>query len=143
MSAHVLVTGVMYRQAEQRTSKTGKAFVTATLRCKSEAAASEWWKVVCFSESACAELLRLSDGDSLSAQGALKLDTYEKDGSTFINRTVIADAVLALRAPPRERKRPEEAPRRPAQAAGRRSSHGMGYHGTDAPAPDLNDDLPF
>ncbi len=143
MSAFVLFTGVMYRHAEQRTSKNGKAFVTATIRCKSEAAASEWWKILTFSESAGTELLRLGDGDSVSVQGSLKLELFEKDGAQLISRTVFADSVLALRAPPRERKRPEEAPRRPAQAAGRRSSHGMGYHGTDAPAPDLNDDVPF
>jgi hypothetical protein len=32
MSAHVLVAGVLFRTPEQRVSKTGKTFTTATIR---------------------------------------------------------------------------------------------------------------
>jgi hypothetical protein len=34
MSAHVLITGTLFRAPEQRTSKNGKPFVTATLKAK-------------------------------------------------------------------------------------------------------------
>ena len=63
-----------------------------------------WWKVLVFSESAGAELLRLSDGDAVSVQGALRVETYDKDGETKISLTCIADAILPLRAAPKERK---------------------------------------
>ena len=53
-----LVTGVLFRAPEQRTSKAGKPFVTATIRAK-DGEASQWWKVAAFSESAQAELMRL------------------------------------------------------------------------------------
>jgi hypothetical protein len=34
MTAHVLVAGQLFREPEQRTSKGGKLFVTATIRAK-------------------------------------------------------------------------------------------------------------
>jgi hypothetical protein len=34
MTAHVLITGTLFRAPEQRTSKAGKPFVTATLKAK-------------------------------------------------------------------------------------------------------------
>jgi hypothetical protein len=37
MTAHVLVTGTLFRPPEQRTSKAGKPFVTATVRAKTVA----------------------------------------------------------------------------------------------------------
>ncbi len=103
MTAHVLVTGALFRAPEQRTSKAGKPFWTATIKAKGDDALT-WWKIIVFSESAGAELLRLSDGDAASVQGALRVETYDKDGETKIGLTCIADAVLPLRAAPKERK---------------------------------------
>jgi single-stranded DNA-binding protein len=56
--------------------------------------------------------MRLTDGDALSVQGALKAETYEKDGATKLSLSVVADHVLALRqAPkPREKTSPSERP---------------------------------
>jgi hypothetical protein len=60
--------------------------------------------VLAFSESVQAELMRLTDGDALSVQGALKAETYEKDGATKLSLSVVADHVLALRKPPKARR---------------------------------------
>ena len=46
MTAHVLVCGQLFRVSEQRTSKAGKPFVTATIRGK-DGDASQWWKGRC------------------------------------------------------------------------------------------------
>lgn len=108
MSAHVLITGTLYRAPEQKVSKAGKPFVVATIRAK-DGDSSQWWKLIVFSESAQTELLRLSDGDAVSAQGALKVETYQKDGETRINLTCIADAVLPLRAAPKKREKGAQA----------------------------------
>ena len=70
MTAHVLVAGTLFRGPAQRTSKTGKPFVTATILAKDWEAA-QWWKVLAFSETVQSELMRLTDGDALSMQGAL------------------------------------------------------------------------
>jgi single-stranded DNA-binding protein len=102
MTAYALVTGSLFRPPEQRTSKNGNPFVTATLKAK-DGDALQWWRVTAFSEATQAELMRLTDGDALSVQGALKVEEYEKDGQKRVSLGVIADHVLALRQPPKQR----------------------------------------
>jgi single-stranded DNA-binding protein len=111
MTAHVLVTGTLYRAPEQRVSKAGRNFVVATLRADYRDRETQWWKVACFSETAQAELMRLSEGDAVSCQGALQVETYDKDGETKLSLSVRADHVLALRQPPRQRERKTEEPK--------------------------------
>jgi hypothetical protein len=65
----------------------------ATLRVK-EGDCSQYWRVLAFSESAQAELMRLGDGEAISVQGALR-ELY-KDGESKLSLSVIADQVLAL-----------------------------------------------
>jgi single-stranded DNA-binding protein len=101
MSAYALIAGQLFRAPERRTSKAGKPFVTATIFVK-DGEAAQWWKLLAFSESAQAELMRLADSDALSVQGQLKAETYEKDGVTRLSLSVIADRVLALRQPARK-----------------------------------------
>jgi single-stranded DNA-binding protein len=98
MSAHVLIVGALFREPEQRTSKAGKPFVVATLKAK-DGADAQWWRLVVFSETTGAELMRLSDGDAVSVQGALRVETYERDGATKVSLSVVVDHVLALRQP--------------------------------------------
>ncbi len=50
--------------------------------------------------------MRLNEGDKLAAQGSLKLEIYNGK----ISRTVFVDAILPLRAPPREKKAKAEKP---------------------------------
>jgi hypothetical protein len=76
-----LITGALFRSAESRTSKSGKQFVTATVRIK-DGDGSQFVRLVAFSESAQAELLRLQDGDCFSAQGQFKAEIYAKDGNS-------------------------------------------------------------
>src|SRR5271170_5425648 len=104
MTAFALVSGALSRAPELKTSKSGKPYVTATIKVAADNAA-EFWSVLAFSESAQAELMRLGEGDKVSVQGSLKVEPFAaRDGQTRINRTVFADHVLALRQPPRERK---------------------------------------
>jgi single-stranded DNA-binding protein len=106
MTVHVLITGTLFRPAEQKTSQAGKRYVTATMKAAStDASNSEFWSVLAFSDTAQAELLRLGAGEKLSVQGGLKLETYAaNNGETRISRTVFADAILPLRAAPKEKK---------------------------------------
>jgi hypothetical protein len=127
MTASVLITGAMFRAPEQKTSKSGKTYVKATIKAKAADNSFEFWNLLCFSEAASAELLRLQDGDRLSVQGALKLEIYEGR----IQRTVFVNAVLALRQPPKAKKSTAKAPP-PSTTTGVAS----GY-------PDLNDPIPF
>jgi single-stranded DNA-binding protein len=119
MTALALITGALYRTPELRTAKSGKAYATATVKVAADNAV-DFWSVLAFSESAQAELMRLGEGDKISAQGPFKVEPYTaRDGQTRINRTLFADHVLALRQPPRERKPkpvPATAPSGPARA---------------------------
>ncbi|WP_051948649.1 single-stranded DNA-binding protein [Methylosinus sp. PW1] len=137
MTAHVLVSGTLYRAPEQKTSKAGKPFVVATIRAK-DGDGSQWWKVMCFSESAGAELLRLADGDALSVQGSMRAELWTPEGGEArVNLTVFADSVLALRpaAKPRTKKEKTE-PQRPAPADrgfSRHAGNGEDYFGDAIP----------
>jgi single-stranded DNA-binding protein len=105
---YALVTGALFRAPEQRTSKAGKLFVTATIRAK-DGDASQFWRMTAFSESAQAELMRLGDGDAVSVQGSFKVELYTPDGGeTKLSLSIVADRVLALRQPPKQRKAPKE-----------------------------------
>jgi single-stranded DNA-binding protein len=107
MTAFAIVTGALFRAPEQRTSKSGKPFVTATIRAK-DGEASQWWRITAFSETAQAELMRLVDGDACSVQGAFKAELYQPEGGEAkVSLSIIADRVLALRQPPKERKAAE------------------------------------
>ncbi len=135
MTVAVLITGVLFRAPETKTSGGGKAYVRASVRAAAEGESSEFWTVLVFGDTARAELMRLHDGDKLSVQGKLKLDLYEKEGQSLIGRTIFADHVLALRAPPKAKK-PKAIAAEPATPsilppAGR-------AHGSD-----LDDDIPF
>jgi hypothetical protein len=100
---YALVSGALFKASEARTSKAGKPFVTATIRAK-DGETTLWWKVVAFSESAQAELMRLGDGDAVR-----QVELYTPDGGeTKLSLSIVADRVLALRQPPKERKAPKE-----------------------------------
>jgi single-stranded DNA-binding protein len=135
MTAFVLITGTLFRPAEQKTSQAGKRYVTATMKAASvDASNSEFWSVLAFSDTAQAELLRLGAGEKLSLQGSLKLTTFETNGETRISRTVFADAILPLRAPPKEKKpKPVATPQAPLKPV----------NIVSAAADDLDDDIPF
>lgn len=92
-------------------------FVTATLRAK-DGDATSWWKLLAFSESAGAELMRLGDGE------------------TRVNLTCIVDNVLALRQPPRERKAKAAPPPKSTPDRSRLDRHagdGADYFGDEIP----------
>jgi single-stranded DNA-binding protein len=112
-----LVNGQLFRAPEQKTSKSGKPYVTATIRAK-DGDASQFWRVTAFSETAQAELMRLGDGDAVSVQGPLKVETYEKDGATKLSMSLIADRAVGLRQPPKERKAPASGPQHDAPYLG-------------------------
>lgn len=107
MSAHVLISGSIFKRPEQRVSKTGKSYVTSTAKI-AVGAELQFWNIVAFRDLACAELLRLDEGDAIAAQGALKVGQYPRDGETRISYSVTADYVLALRQPPTQREKKEK-----------------------------------
>ncbi len=65
MSARAIVTGSLYRAAEERTSKNGKPFATFTLR-EAINGATRWWKAVAFNDTIVASVIALKDGEPVS-----------------------------------------------------------------------------
>ena len=106
MSAHVLVSGTLFRSPEERTGKrSGKHFVAATIKVR-DGEAAQYWRVLAFSDTAQNELLRLDDGEALAVQGTLRAEAYSKDGEARVNLVVIADMGAALRGKRRSTARP-------------------------------------
>jgi hypothetical protein len=102
VSVHILVSGSLFKKSpEIKTSRSGKTYATASIRTASaDGTAADFWNLLVFSTSVQEELLRLTEGEKLSAQGSLKLELYNGK----ISRTIFVEAILPLRAPPRERK---------------------------------------
>jgi single-stranded DNA-binding protein len=99
-----LVHGTLHRAAESRMSKAGKPYVMATLSVK-EGEVRQFVQCFAFGDTAQAELLRLSEGEALAVQGALKAEVYTPaGGEPRVSLSIFSDNVLALRQPPRERK---------------------------------------
>jgi single-stranded DNA-binding protein len=133
MTAFALISGVIFKRAEQRTSsKTGKLFATCTVKVGADTGGGDFWNVLIFSESAQLELLRLEVGDAVSIRGRLEIKTYvANDGQTKISRSIFADAALGLRPVPRAQKaRAKAAP-----------TQDLAKQSVIPPDNDLNDDL--
>lgn len=146
-----LVTGELFRLPERRAAKSGNPYTVATVKSR-DGDACVFVRVLAFSESAQAELMRLTVGETLSAQGALKAETYVKGGETRVSLTILAASVLPLRAarkakdggkrepatnPAGEPKRQPEPPRQPTQ-----ERHPMDRYG-GASGDEFGDDIPF
>lgn len=93
-----------------------------------------------FSETAGAELLRLTENERLAVQGSLKIELYQPEGKPArISRTIFVDSVLALRAAPKQKKaKPPAAP-----VSTRVSSSLDRVNILPDAGSDLDDDIPF
>jgi single-stranded DNA-binding protein len=151
MTAHALISGTLFRTPERKISKGGKHYVSATIKCR-EGDASQFWRVTVFSESAGDEMMCMSAGDAVSAQGAMRAEIWTPEGKEpRIALSLTADAILPLRRTKQSReKRAADtsdigAPATRSSSARRTAGHRSpsaphGWHPTDI---DLNDDVPF
>jgi single-stranded DNA-binding protein len=105
MSVAILISGSIFKEPTQRTSASGRKYVSTTLKAAAaDNSTSDFWSVLAFGTTAGDELLRLAVGERVTIQGGLKLEIFEKDGQARISRTIFCDHVMALRQPPKERK---------------------------------------
>lgn len=90
-----LVSGKLIGLPEQRTAKTGRAYVQARMRVAAGADEVHFVRVTAFSESACRALLALADGDALAVAGTLKLGAWiDHDGNARPNLDLVVAQVL-------------------------------------------------
>ncbi len=139
MTIHVLLTGILHKNAVSRISQNGNAYVTCSVRVEQDGQ-TVWANVICFEASAQAELLRLNAGDALSVQGKAMPKVYMKDEEARPSLQVTATAVLPLQAKPPSK----------SQSAYTKSRPGPKPSGTDAQRTESNavddgfdDPLPF
>ena len=66
-----LISGKLYGQPTERTSKTGKPFAIAKVRAATGEGESMFINVIAFDTAPCTALLALGDGDSLALAGSL------------------------------------------------------------------------
>jgi len=100
-----LVSGKLQGQPEQRTAKSGRAFVQARMRVAAGAEEVHFVRVTAFSDSACIALLALGDGDSLAVAGTLKIGVWTPQvGEPRSNLDMVAGQVLTVYGLERRRK---------------------------------------
>jgi hypothetical protein len=68
-----LIAGRLYGAPQQRTAKTGKAFVTGKLRVSVANGETAFISFICFAPPAVAAILALQDGDSVALRGELSV----------------------------------------------------------------------
>lgn len=131
---HALVQGELFKDPVQRTSTSGRTFVTANVRTEQEGQ-SIWCSLIAFDETAQQELLRCHAGDAIAAQGRLKISTYERNGEVRPSLDITASSVLPLKPKPK--------PKQPRQArTDGRSYDPRQAYGRTGPAHEA-DDMPF
>jgi hypothetical protein len=139
MSAVALVTGNLFKRAERKTSKNGNEFVTATIKAK-DGDGAQFWRLTAFATDAAAELMRLSPGDAVAAQGKFSAELYHPEGGEpRVSLSMVVDQALAARPKPRQyspKSKPVPSFAAPNQTALLRTAGGQTVDG-------LNDELPW
>jgi hypothetical protein len=90
----IMIAGKLVRAPEQRMSKGGKPFVSATIKATAGKDATEYWNVLAFGEAAHAEIMRLGEGEFLAVQGLPKLEAKLHEGEAKLQRSVFVDTVM-------------------------------------------------
>ena len=97
MSIEALILGKLHQRAEQRSSKTGRSFVTAKARVVAGEGESLFVNVIAFGDAACAALLALDAGDSLVLAGTLKPGAWtDREGNARPSVDMVAAQVLTV-----------------------------------------------
>jgi single-stranded DNA-binding protein len=122
-----LIAGTVYGKPTERVGASGKAFVAAKVRAADSDGEGQFVNVVAFDGSVKTALLALSDGDSVSLAGAMKIGTFEaRDGTIRVSISMVAHAVLTAYHVRRKRDAvaqasgPKPEPRARATATGKR-----------------------
>lgn len=90
-----LIQGRLHAAPQQRTSKTGKPFVTAKLIASAGDAEGVFVNVIAFDAAAVQALLALDAGDSVSLAGTATPHAYLKDGEARASLDVTAQQVMS------------------------------------------------
>lgn len=105
----ILASGTLVSDPKQRTTATGNAYATASVRVPAEDSDAMLVSVIAFSSDAVAAILALQRGDSCAIAGRAKLTSWTKDGEEKHGLSVVADKVLTVYAAGKARKSARDA----------------------------------
>ncbi|MCZ8165768.1 single-stranded DNA-binding protein [Silanimonas sp.] len=135
-----LISGKLVGKPEPRTSRGGTAYVLARLRVPSGVDDLHFVRLTAFSDTACAALLALDDGDAVAVAGTLKAGAWQdRDGAARPNLDMVVAQVLTAYHLQRRRQAMQpstgaSAAEAAATSSGRRGCASRGL--APAPAPD-------
>ena len=90
-----LISGKLYGQPTERTSKSGKPFALAKVRAAGGDGESLFVNVIAFDTAPCTALLALGDGDSVALSGSLTPKVWtDKEGNARPGLDLVAHQVL-------------------------------------------------
>lgn len=99
-----LISGKVYGQPTERTSKAGKPFAVAKVRAAGGDGESLFVNVIAFDAAPCTALLALEDGDSVALAGTLTPKVWtDKDGNARPALDLVAHQVLSAYSVTRKR----------------------------------------
>lgn len=99
-----LITGTLFNEPQQRTSKAGSPYATARISVTTEDGRL-FASVVAFNEDVVARLMQLQAGASLAVAGTLKVGIYTaSNGHTYPNLDIVADEVAGTTPRPKKQK---------------------------------------
>lgn len=128
MSIEALILGKLHQRAEQRTSKTGRVFVTAKARTAAGEGESLFVNVIAFGDTACAALLALDAGDSLALAGTLKPGAWtDREGNARSSVDMVAAQVLTVYGLKKKRDASGQAKAHPSTASQGPSAEDFGH----------------
>jgi single-stranded DNA-binding protein len=97
MTIEALITGKLRKRAEERTGRSGRPFVTASVRAAAGEGESLFVNVCAFSESACLALLALDAGDSVAVAGSMTPKAWtDREGNARPSVDMVAAQVMTL-----------------------------------------------
>ena len=92
-----LVAGRLYREAERRTDKAGKAYSLAKVRASTAEGELLFVNVIAFDDDLCASLHRLHDGDSVALSGSLNPRVWtDKQGNARPALDMVAHRLISM-----------------------------------------------
>lgn len=100
-----LIAGKLYGVPKEHTSKTGKPFAVAKVRCAAGDGESLFVNVIAFDANTCTALLALGDGDSVALAGMLTPKVWtDREGNARPALDIVAAQVLTAYHVTRKRK---------------------------------------
>jgi single-stranded DNA-binding protein len=92
-----IVSGALARDPEEKTSKSGNAYILATIR-EGSGESARWVRCFVFGNEPCASVLTLKAGDPIAVAGEIDAEVYAPPGAEArVSWSAKVDAVLTAR----------------------------------------------